>query len=560
MSRAADPNLQIDPATDVVGIEYRAQTVQAVELAARAAVEAGGWLGMEPTVFESPSGCLLHTSADQPLVDWDRYIDAAVQVAVSGQPEIICEEGPLAAIAMPLSCEGRAFAGVAWFLTRAALPGEFESAARALAFEVDSAVEWSRAAEQISASFLQRLAVQATGRLKAEQHATRVECEVEKLSNHLCQTYEEISLIYRLTHNLTLSRSEEELGELALRWLAEIMPSEGLALQFYEHASSGEPKSDGRASRMSSFGPCPVDSKRFDKLVKLLDLEEQRRPVVANGKPPGQQAWPWPELRDVVLVPMAEGNELFGWLAAFNHADGGEFGTVEADLMNSVTAILGIHRGNTLLYRKQIDLLANMVRALTSSIDAKDPYTRGHSDRVARGAVVLAEALGCDEETLDTIYLSGLLHDIGKIGIDDTVLRKPDKLTVEEFEHIKTHVTIGYNILRDIRQLKDVLPVVLHHHESWDGSGYPHGLGGKKIPFLARITAVADAFDAMGSDRPYRPGMPDDKLDAVLREGAGKQWDADVIDAFFRERERMRQIANGEQEGNPRDLTKCWRI
>ncbi len=122
------------------------------------------------------------------------------------------------------------------------------------------------------------------------------------------------------------------------------------------------------------------------------------------------------------------------------------------------------------------------------------------------------------------------------------MLRKEGKLTAEEYEHIKTHARIGYKILVDIKQLDDVLPVVLHHHEQWDGRGYPNGMSGDEIPFLARIVAVADAFDAMSSDRPYRKGMPDEKLDAILRDGAGKQWDANVVDAFFRVREVVRRI------------------
>ena len=158
-----------------------------------------------------------------------------------------------------------------------------------------------------------------------------------------------------------------------------------------------------------------------------------------------------------------------------------------------------------------------MVRALTSAIDAKDPYTCGHSDRVARVAVRLAEELGCDRKLIDTIYLSGLLHDVGKIGIDDNVLRKPGKLTDGEYEHIKTPRRDRLPHPGDIKQLDEVLPVVLHHHEQWDGRGYPQGLAGKEIPLLARIVAVADSFDAMASDRPYRQGMPDEKLDDHAR-------------------------------------------
>jgi HD-GYP domain-containing protein (c-di-GMP phosphodiesterase class II) len=149
---------------------------------------------------------------------------------------------------------------------------------------------------------------------------------------------------------------------------------------------------------------------------------------------------------------------------------------------------------------------------------------------------------------LETLYLSGLLHDIGKIGIDDQVLRKPGKLTVTEYEHIKVHAEIGYRILKDLKQLDQVLPAVRHHHEAWNGSGYPRGLAGEQIPLYARIVAVADACDAMSSDRPYRKGIPEQKLDAILREGAGGQWDPRVIEAYFAVRDEIRQIERPEVE------------
>jgi putative nucleotidyltransferase with HDIG domain len=255
----------------------------------------------------------------------------------------------------------------------------------------------------------------------------------------------------------------------------------------------------------------------------------------------------------MVVVPLAEGTNLFGWLAGFNHLTDAEFGTVEANLLNTVAAILGIHSGNIELYRQQSELLSGFVRAFTSAIDAKDPYTCGHSDRVARIAIRLAKELGCDEESINTLYLSGLLHDIGKIGINDDVLHKPGKLSKEEYQHIKTHVEIGYRILHDLGNLKDVMPALLHHHESWDGGGYPHNLAAEQIPFAARIIAVADSYDAMSSDRPYREGMSEAKIDEILHSGAGKQWDPAVINAFFSARDDIRKIT--QNESDPLEVT-----
>ena len=292
-----------------------------------------------------------------------------------------------------------------------------------------------------------------------------------------------------------------------------------------------------------SSGEWPLNDETFSELTRTLSAQHNSATVVANERITGQPTWQFAEVRQLVLVPLSEGDNTFGWLAAVNHVDGGEFGTIESSLLGSVAAILGIHGGNIELYRQQADFLANVVRALTSAIDAKDPYTCGHSDRVARVSVRLAEELGWDSDTLNRVYLSGLLHDIGKIGIDDNVLRKPGRLTDVEYKHIKLHPELGYKILSGMRQLDDVLPVVLHHHEQWDGKGYPHGLANDNIPLRARVCAVADAYDAMSSDRPYRKGMPDDKLDAILRKGRGTQWDPAVIDAFFAARDDIRAIS-----------------
>jgi HD-GYP domain-containing protein (c-di-GMP phosphodiesterase class II) len=161
---------------------------------------------------------------------------------------------------------------------------------------------------------------------------------------------------------------------------------------------------------------------------------------------------------------------------------------------------------------------------------------------VARIAVELGRELGLPEDELSDIYLAGLLHDVGKVGIRDAVLANPGPLTPEETEHLKQHVTIGHKILAGLYPLRSLLPGVLHHHERWDGKGYPHGLAGEQIPLLARILAVADAYDAMSTHRPYRHALPRAQVEEVLRQGAAAQWDRRVIDAFWRCRERVHLI------------------
>ena len=140
------------------------------------------------------------------------------------------------------------------------------------------------------------------------------------------------------------------------------------------------------------------------------------------------------------------------------------------------------------------------------------------------------------------IYVAGLLHDIGKIGVSDTILGKPGALTKEEFQEVQKHPMIGFNILQGLKNLHHVLPGVRNHHENIDGSGYPDQLAGDQIPLMARILAVADAYDAMGSDRPYRRGMPVSKIETIFREGAAQQWDRSVIDAYFEIRDEIERL------------------
>jgi HD-GYP domain-containing protein (c-di-GMP phosphodiesterase class II) len=218
----------------------------------------------------------------------------------------------------------------------------------------------------------------------------------------------------------------------------------------------------------------------------------------------------------------------------FRHSD--------AALVTPFVSLLELSTRSANRYQELKNLLVGLTRALTSAIDAKDSYTFGHSERVARIAVELGRELKLDEVDLSDIYLAGLLHDIGKIGIRDSVLSKPGKLTPEEFEHIKQHVTIGHSILADLKPIRNLLPGVLYHHERYDGTGYPEGLKGDCIPQLARILAVADSFDAMSTSRPYRQALSPQRVEEILIQGAGTQWDKRIIDSFLRCRHRIHAV------------------
>ncbi|HIE16750.1 MAG TPA: response regulator [Dehalococcoidia bacterium] len=184
----------------------------------------------------------------------------------------------------------------------------------------------------------------------------------------------------------------------------------------------------------------------------------------------------------------------------------------------------------------------NSITALATALEAKDAYTKGHSERVTRIAVAIAEELGFSHEQIDKIRLAGLVHDIGKIGISESILNKPGKLTNEEFEFVKAHCELGQRILHPIVQDNEILDMVLHHHERYDGRGYPHGLSAQQISLGARILAIADAYDAMTSCRPYRPALSLEAVCAELEKGKGTQLDPAIVDILLKVISKRRKL------------------
>ncbi len=178
------------------------------------------------------------------------------------------------------------------------------------------------------------------------------------------------------------------------------------------------------------------------------------------------------------------------------------------------------------------ELFMNSIQMLAGAVDEKDPYTRGHSDRVTKYSVLIAGEMGMPADFLEMIRVSAQLHDVGKIGIEDRILKKPGALTAEEFEIMKTHTTKGANILRPVSQLKNMLPGIELHHESLDGRGYPHGLKGDEIPLMPRIIAVADTFDALTTNRPYQKAHDCEDALRIIHSISGKRLDAAAVSAL----------------------------
>ena len=198
--------------------------------------------------------------------------------------------------------------------------------------------------------------------------------------------------------------------------------------------------------------------------------------------------------------------------------------------MNEIKRI-NLELSNT--YEKLEKAYLDSIQTLRYTVEAKDPYTRGHSDRVSAYSVLIGEKLGLSEDDLKTLRVGGLFHDIGKIGIPDSILLKESKLTDDEYSEIKSHPAIGAHILCNAEVFKDIIPIVKHHHERYDGRGYPCQLKGEDIPYFARIATIADAFDAMTSKRTYRNSLPIDIVRAEIEKNLGTQFDPKIGKVFL---------------------------
>jgi HD-GYP domain-containing protein (c-di-GMP phosphodiesterase class II)/pSer/pThr/pTyr-binding forkhead associated (FHA) protein len=222
------------------------------------------------------------------------------------------------------------------------------------------------------------------------------------------------------------------------------------------------------------------------------------------------------------------------------------FSETDLYLADSLAAALALAVERLQMEDRQHELFLQTVTALAQAVEMRDSYTGDHTHRVTAYSLILAEELGLPADQRQLLRAATALHDIGKIGVDDEILRKPGRLSDAEFNHMKRHVTRGSEIIQMIPGLAWALPVVRGHHERWDGTGYPDKLKGEEIPLTARVVSVADAFDAMTSDRPYRRGMPSSVAFAELEAGAGKQFDPRCVEAFIRARPRIEALLKQE--------------
>lgn len=236
----------------------------------------------------------------------------------------------------------------------------------------------------------------------------------------------------------------------------------------------------------------------------------------------------------MLTMPVENKGKIIGVLQIINKKNGRYFTQADEEFLSALSDQVAIALENAKLYEEMNLLFLDSIMSLAGAIDAKDPYTNGHSRRVMDYSLALGRAMDLDEEQLEKLEYAAILHDIGKIGIRDSILNKQEKLTDEEFDIMKTHTTIGYKILDNAKSLKGLSSGARFHHERFDGTGYTEKIKGKEIPLEARIIAVADTFDAMTTDRPYRKGLPGKVASQEIIKNSGTQFDPEVVEGFIK--------------------------
>jgi len=382
-------------------------------------------------------------------------------------------------------------------------------------------------------------------------------------ADQVTNDFEELAWLRGLAEHIEVCDVKSDFVSVSnsvLPTLRELINAESLAL--IRRTAHGHSPQDYECA--FTVGSSPIDMATWVELIETCEVKPGR-PVVRNASRFHELTAETFGLRNFIIVRICRSGVDFGWLVAANRAvlgsdadglrvnasclSGWEFGTFEVGAVNAAAIMLGTHARNSQLFREREELLLGVVRALINAVDAKDAYTCGHSDRVASIAQRIARKMNLGATECERIYMAGLLHDIGKIGIPDDVLCKTGKLTEEEYGVIKQHPEIGYSILKHVKQLEYVLPGVLHHHEAYDGTGYPHGLAGEEIPVYGRVLAVADSYDAMTSTRSYRKAMDTEKAKQILRDGSGAQWDPEAVKGFFAALPEIEEICQENHAG-----------
>lgn len=368
--------------------------------------------------------------------------------------------------------------------------------------------------------------------------------KIEQLNSELLYKVDELNILNRILSDFALLRESNDVFQQLVDLAVDIVSADG-ACFFLVNDSAAKPMAiamagapwgaaDAAAEGTVTTEGMPrrivsPDDRQVSTLVREV-MNDDRPLIIANNNG-GSQRLP-KQYRSCILVPLKIRARILGVLMAVVNDGSRRFSEKDLYYLDFMAKKASTSIENLALYENIYNNLLSTLYAFVKAIEARDPYTQQHSSRVTRLAVALADAMGCTEEEQQILNVSGLLHDIGKIGIRDDILLKPGRLSEDEFAMIRQHPVIGYDIMGHMGLWTREKEIVRGHHERFDGKGYPDGLAGLQIPLLARILSVADVYDAIASDRAYRDRMPEAQILEIMYGGAGTQFDPDIIDVF----------------------------
>jgi len=350
---------------------------------------------------------------------------------------------------------------------------------------------------------------------------------VDGFTRQLTDSYETIDLLYTLGRSMHDLTNPEKFVSLVCNRIHITMGFGWICALFLEDSRLGRRMNQ----HVYTYGNPPGDADAIAGAARdlLSRVPDQSGAFIASDAS-GIDLAPGAQL---LVQPIVREGKVSGvFVVGDKRGDDPHVSSYDMQLIETAAGYVAAFLENAALYADQRSMFMGSLKALTAAIDAKDRYTHGHSERVALMGARLAEAIGMDAAQVKRVHICGLVHDVGKIGVPEAVLCKTGRLTDEEFEMIKLHPEIGHRIVSQIPLLDDVLPGVLHHHERWDGRGYPHKLAGADIPLFGRLLALADTFDAMSSTRSYRGAMPRERVLEEISKCAGSQFDPDLATRF----------------------------
>ncbi len=396
---------------------------------------------------------------------------------------------------------------------------------------------WSGAAEAWAAELINHLRglapLDAIAQLS--ERITHLIEENRGLADEVLRCYEQLNLIFDIAQQVAHLVSVSDIEQVLADRIAALLGAEAAVVIDSDSVSRSRPAPAGRAAR-------ELPPSVLQEAAAHIEQARQTRRVVVTSLGPHQ----------LILGPLVRLNGRVDVILALRRGEIQDFHSGDVLILDSVLSFGSQIISNSELHEKLGRTLFEVTRALVAAIDKKDHYTSGHSERVGFFARLTGQQMGLAAEQLQTLEWSGLLHDVGKIGIPEEILNKPDRLTDEEFAIIKRHPVMGYEILKPIESFEGVLEGVLYHHEAPDGTGYPDGLKGEETPLPARIIHVVDIFDALTSTRAYRAPFSVEGAIEILRAESGTKVDPQVTAAFLAALERWRRE-------NPARFTEMFR-